>query len=148
MVVKLLKCLFDESNMETNVWFLSFHPAVEQLPTITVQTAGPVIALPFEGSFSMRCEAKGNPQPVWVRWLRFILGSPCFLPLCLWIVHTISINPMLIVASQAKYHNCNQALQNVSLPQQIQMDKRWPGHRSPLRLGGQKREKQWEFCDS
>uniref|UniRef100_A0A8C7QR96 Neural cell adhesion molecule L1 n=1 Tax=Oncorhynchus mykiss TaxID=8022 RepID=A0A8C7QR96_ONCMY len=48
---------------------LSFHPAVEQLPTITVQTAGPVIALPFEGSFSMRCEAKGNPQPVY-RWTK------------------------------------------------------------------------------
>uniref|UniRef100_A0A8C7QR45 Neural cell adhesion molecule L1 n=1 Tax=Oncorhynchus mykiss TaxID=8022 RepID=A0A8C7QR45_ONCMY len=44
-------------------------PAVEQLPTITVQTAGPVIALPFEGSFSMRCEAKGNPQPVY-RWTK------------------------------------------------------------------------------
>uniref|UniRef100_A0A674D6P8 Neural cell adhesion molecule L1-like protein n=1 Tax=Salmo trutta TaxID=8032 RepID=A0A674D6P8_SALTR len=42
---------------------------VEQLPTITVQTAGPVIALPFEGSFSMRCEAKGNPQPVY-RWTK------------------------------------------------------------------------------
>ncbi|XP_038863351.1 neural cell adhesion molecule L1-like protein [Salvelinus namaycush] len=42
---------------------------VEQLPTITVQTAGPVIALPFEDSFSMRCEAKGNPQPVY-RWTK------------------------------------------------------------------------------
>uniref|UniRef100_A0A4W5KK04 Cell adhesion molecule L1-like b n=1 Tax=Hucho hucho TaxID=62062 RepID=A0A4W5KK04_9TELE len=42
---------------------------VEQLPTIIVQTAGPVIALPFEDSFSMRCEAKGNPQPVY-RWTK------------------------------------------------------------------------------
>ncbi|XP_041702241.1 neural cell adhesion molecule L1-like protein isoform X3 [Coregonus clupeaformis] len=42
---------------------------VEQLPTITVQTPGPVIAFPFEDSFSMRCEAKGNPQPVY-RWTK------------------------------------------------------------------------------
>ncbi|KAL1021160.1 hypothetical protein UPYG_G00009590 [Umbra pygmaea] len=42
---------------------------VEQSPTITVQTQGPVIALPSENSFSMRCEAKGNPQPVY-RWTK------------------------------------------------------------------------------
>uniref|UniRef100_A0A6Q2WUQ0 Cell adhesion molecule L1-like b n=1 Tax=Esox lucius TaxID=8010 RepID=A0A6Q2WUQ0_ESOLU len=46
-----------------------FQPSEEQPPTITVQTHGPVIALPSDNSFSMRCEAKGNPQPVY-RWTK------------------------------------------------------------------------------
>ncbi|KAJ8016581.1 hypothetical protein DPEC_G00008720 [Dallia pectoralis] len=42
---------------------------VEQPPTITVQTRGPVLSLPADQSFAMRCEAKGNPQPVY-RWTK------------------------------------------------------------------------------
>uniref|UniRef100_A0A4W5L0Z0 Cell adhesion molecule L1-like b n=1 Tax=Hucho hucho TaxID=62062 RepID=A0A4W5L0Z0_9TELE len=53
----------------THTQSMSKLSKVEQLPTIIVQTAGPVIALPFEDSFSMRCEAKGNPQPVY-RWTK------------------------------------------------------------------------------
>ncbi|KAM9758937.1 neural cell adhesion molecule L1-like protein isoform 3-T5 [Menidia menidia] len=42
---------------------------VEQLPTITAQSPSPVIAFPFEDSFSMTCEAKGNPEPEF-RWTK------------------------------------------------------------------------------
>lgn len=40
--------------------------SVEQLPTITAQSPGAVIALPFEESFTVSCEAKANPEPEWV----------------------------------------------------------------------------------
>ncbi|XP_074531572.1 neural cell adhesion molecule L1-like protein isoform X2 [Halichoeres trimaculatus] len=36
---------------------------VEQLPTITAQSPSSLIAFPFDESFSMVCEAKGNPVP-------------------------------------------------------------------------------------
>ncbi|XP_062316237.1 cell adhesion molecule L1-like a isoform X12 [Osmerus eperlanus] len=42
---------------------------VEQLPTITAQTSGSVIAFPVEDTFTMRCEAKGNPTPKY-RWTK------------------------------------------------------------------------------
>ncbi|KAM4610533.1 cell adhesion molecule L1-like a isoform 2-T4 [Polymixia lowei] len=42
---------------------------VEQPPTITTHTSSPVIALPFDNSFTMRCEAKGNPPPEY-RWTK------------------------------------------------------------------------------
>ncbi|XP_067096529.1 neural cell adhesion molecule L1-like protein isoform X5 [Osmerus mordax] len=42
---------------------------VEQLPTITAQTSGSVIAFPLEDTFTMRCEAKGNPTPEY-RWTK------------------------------------------------------------------------------
>uniref|UniRef100_A0A3P9K240 Cell adhesion molecule L1 like n=1 Tax=Oryzias latipes TaxID=8090 RepID=A0A3P9K240_ORYLA len=42
---------------------------VEQLPTITAQSPGAVIALPSEESFAVTCEAKGNPKPEF-RWTK------------------------------------------------------------------------------
>uniref|UniRef100_A0A3P9MVK5 Neural cell adhesion molecule L1-like protein n=1 Tax=Poecilia reticulata TaxID=8081 RepID=A0A3P9MVK5_POERE len=36
---------------------------VEQLPTITDQAPSSLIAFPFDESFAMTCEAKGNPEP-------------------------------------------------------------------------------------
>ncbi|XP_053267224.1 neural cell adhesion molecule L1-like protein [Pleuronectes platessa] len=36
---------------------------VEQLPTITDQSPSTVIAFPFDESFPVTCEAKGNPEP-------------------------------------------------------------------------------------
>uniref|UniRef100_A0A3B3II12 Cell adhesion molecule L1-like b n=1 Tax=Oryzias latipes TaxID=8090 RepID=A0A3B3II12_ORYLA len=42
---------------------------VEQLPTITAQSPGAVIALPPEESFAVTCEAKGNPEPEF-RWTK------------------------------------------------------------------------------
>ncbi|KAM4587985.1 neural cell adhesion molecule L1-like protein isoform 2-T8 [Odontesthes bonariensis] len=42
---------------------------VEQLPTITAQSPSSIIAFPFEESFSMTCEAKGNPEPEF-RWTK------------------------------------------------------------------------------
>ncbi|XP_031423108.1 neural cell adhesion molecule L1-like protein isoform X3 [Clupea harengus] len=36
---------------------------IEQLPTITAQSLNTVIAFPFDESYSMTCEAKGNPEP-------------------------------------------------------------------------------------
>ncbi|KAM8867416.1 neural cell adhesion molecule L1-like protein isoform 2-T3 [Synchiropus picturatus] len=42
---------------------------IEQLPTITEQSPGSLIAFPFDESFPVTCEAKGNPQPVF-RWVK------------------------------------------------------------------------------
>ncbi|XP_032376525.1 neural cell adhesion molecule L1-like protein isoform X12 [Etheostoma spectabile] len=42
---------------------------VEQPPTIITHTAGPIIALPFENTISIRCEARGNPPPEY-RWTK------------------------------------------------------------------------------
>ncbi|XP_029103669.1 neural cell adhesion molecule L1-like protein isoform X2 [Scleropages formosus] len=42
---------------------------VEQLPTITQQSPASMIAFPFDESFTMRCEAKGNPEPEY-RWTK------------------------------------------------------------------------------
>uniref|UniRef100_A0A9J7YAY5 Neural cell adhesion molecule L1-like protein n=1 Tax=Cyprinus carpio carpio TaxID=630221 RepID=A0A9J7YAY5_CYPCA len=42
---------------------------VEQLPTITAQTSGSFIALPFDENFLFKCEAKGNPRPTY-RWTK------------------------------------------------------------------------------
>ncbi|XP_038155805.1 neural cell adhesion molecule L1-like protein isoform X12 [Cyprinodon tularosa] len=39
------------------------HVNIEQLPTITDQAPSTLIALPFDESFPMTCEAKGNPEP-------------------------------------------------------------------------------------
>ncbi|XP_017161472.1 neural cell adhesion molecule L1-like protein isoform X2 [Poecilia reticulata] len=42
---------------------------VEQPPIITNHTAGPVIALPFDNTLTIRCEARGNPAPeyTWIK---------------------------------------------------------------------------------
>nr|XP_020448351.1 neural cell adhesion molecule L1-like protein isoform X2 [Monopterus albus] len=42
---------------------------VEQLPTITAQSPSSLIAFPFDESFSVTCEAKGNPEPEF-RWTK------------------------------------------------------------------------------
>uniref|UniRef100_A0A8C3ANE0 Neural cell adhesion molecule L1-like protein n=1 Tax=Cyclopterus lumpus TaxID=8103 RepID=A0A8C3ANE0_CYCLU len=42
---------------------------VEQLPTITAQSPSSLIAFPFDESFPMTCEAKGNPEPEY-RWTK------------------------------------------------------------------------------
>ncbi|XP_066554163.1 neural cell adhesion molecule L1-like protein isoform X4 [Amia ocellicauda] len=43
------------------------HVNIEQLPTITEQSPTSEIAFPFDESFSIKCEAKGNPEPEF-RW--------------------------------------------------------------------------------
>ncbi|XP_054640157.1 neural cell adhesion molecule L1-like protein isoform X2 [Dunckerocampus dactyliophorus] len=58
-------------------FFCAFHTTtpidipleVEQLPTITSQSPSSLIAFPFDESFPMTCEAKGNPEPEF-RWMR------------------------------------------------------------------------------
>ncbi|XP_078139666.1 neural cell adhesion molecule L1-like protein [Centroberyx gerrardi] len=58
-------------------WICAFHPTtaidipleVEQLPTITAQSPSSLIAFPFDESFPMTCEAKGNPEPEF-RWTK------------------------------------------------------------------------------
>ncbi|XP_049437094.1 neural cell adhesion molecule L1-like protein isoform X1 [Epinephelus fuscoguttatus] len=40
---------------------------VEQPPTIINHTSGPIIALPFDNTVAIRCEARGNPPPKY-RW--------------------------------------------------------------------------------
>ncbi|XP_037535073.1 neural cell adhesion molecule L1-like protein [Nematolebias whitei] len=42
---------------------------IEQLPTITAQPPSSLIAFPFDESFPMTCEAKGNPKPEF-RWTK------------------------------------------------------------------------------
>ncbi|KAM8830680.1 neural cell adhesion molecule L1-like protein isoform 2-T2 [Synchiropus picturatus] len=42
---------------------------VEQLPTIVSHTSGPIIALPYDTTLTIRCEAKGNPPPEY-RWTK------------------------------------------------------------------------------
>uniref|UniRef100_A0A1A8FAZ9 protein-tyrosine-phosphatase n=1 Tax=Nothobranchius korthausae TaxID=1143690 RepID=A0A1A8FAZ9_9TELE len=42
---------------------------IEQLPTITAQPPSSLIAFPFDESFPMTCEAKGNPRPEF-RWTK------------------------------------------------------------------------------
>uniref|UniRef100_A0A672N8V4 Neural cell adhesion molecule L1-like protein n=1 Tax=Sinocyclocheilus grahami TaxID=75366 RepID=A0A672N8V4_SINGR len=44
-------------------------PVVEQLPTITAQTSGSLIVLPYDENFLFKCEAKGNPRPTY-RWTK------------------------------------------------------------------------------
>ncbi|KAM4737048.1 cell adhesion molecule L1-like a isoform 2-T3 [Anableps anableps] len=42
---------------------------VEQPPTIISHTASPIIALPFDNTLTIRCEARGNPPPQY-RWTK------------------------------------------------------------------------------
>uniref|UniRef100_A0A671YYQ2 Cell adhesion molecule L1-like b n=1 Tax=Sparus aurata TaxID=8175 RepID=A0A671YYQ2_SPAAU len=60
--------------MEARVVSLTFSclfvcRPVEQLPTITAQSPSSLIAFPFDESFPMTCEAKGNPEPEF-RWTK------------------------------------------------------------------------------
>ncbi|XP_061901700.1 neural cell adhesion molecule L1-like protein isoform X5 [Entelurus aequoreus] len=45
------------------------HVNIEQLPTITSQSPSSLIAFPFDESFPVTCEAKGNPEPEF-RWMK------------------------------------------------------------------------------
>ncbi|XP_061641347.1 neural cell adhesion molecule L1-like protein isoform X1 [Phyllopteryx taeniolatus] len=45
------------------------HVNIEQLPTITAQSPSSLIAFPFDESYPMTCEAKGNPEPE-IRWMK------------------------------------------------------------------------------
>ncbi|XP_033482182.1 neural cell adhesion molecule L1-like protein isoform X1 [Epinephelus lanceolatus] len=45
------------------------HVNIEQLPDITAQSPSSLIAFPFDESFPMTCEAKGNPEPEF-RWTK------------------------------------------------------------------------------
>uniref|UniRef100_A0A3Q3E8P4 Cell adhesion molecule L1-like b n=1 Tax=Hippocampus comes TaxID=109280 RepID=A0A3Q3E8P4_HIPCM len=42
---------------------------LEQLPTFVYHTTGPIIALPFDNTVTIRCEARGNPPPQY-RWTK------------------------------------------------------------------------------
>lgn len=48
---------------------LNIPPEVEQLPMIITQPSSPIIALPYDSSVTMKCEATGNPPPNF-RWTR------------------------------------------------------------------------------
>ncbi|XP_068189108.1 neural cell adhesion molecule L1-like protein isoform X4 [Antennarius striatus] len=48
---------------------LSIPLEVEQLPTIVTHTSGPIIALPFDHTVKIKCEARGNPPPEY-RWTK------------------------------------------------------------------------------
>ncbi|XP_068598340.1 neural cell adhesion molecule L1-like protein isoform X1 [Brachionichthys hirsutus] len=43
---------------------------IEQMPTITAQSPGSLIAFPFDESFPVTCDAKGNPEPQF-RWTKY-----------------------------------------------------------------------------
>ncbi|KAM3877620.1 neural cell adhesion molecule L1-like protein [Diretmus argenteus] len=45
------------------------HVNIEQLPTITAQPPNSLVAFPFDESYPMTCEAKGNPEPEF-RWTK------------------------------------------------------------------------------
>lgn len=51
------------------VFGVHIPPQLEQLPVITVHPPASLIALPFDDSFTLTCEAKGNPKPVF-HWTR------------------------------------------------------------------------------
>ncbi|CAM4681666.1 unnamed protein product [Leuciscus chuanchicus] len=61
--VRLLSAFF------STTFGLYFPPQVEQLPTITAQTSGSLIALPYDEIILFKCEAKGNPRPTY-RWTK------------------------------------------------------------------------------
>ncbi|XP_072306283.1 neural cell adhesion molecule L1-like protein [Eucyclogobius newberryi] len=48
---------------------LQIPPEVEQLPTIITQSSSPIIALPYDSSVTIKCEATGNPPPQF-RWTK------------------------------------------------------------------------------
>uniref|UniRef100_A0A8C2FSL8 Neural cell adhesion molecule L1-like protein n=1 Tax=Cyprinus carpio TaxID=7962 RepID=A0A8C2FSL8_CYPCA len=58
-----------QMTISTALLSCDMFPVVEQLPTITAQTLGSFIALPFDENFLFKCEAKGNPRPTY-RWTK------------------------------------------------------------------------------
>uniref|UniRef100_A0A8C1QRY3 Neural cell adhesion molecule L1-like protein n=1 Tax=Cyprinus carpio TaxID=7962 RepID=A0A8C1QRY3_CYPCA len=63
LIVGLLSAFF------STAFGLYFPPHVEQLPTITAQTSGSLIALQYDENILFKCEAKGNPRPTY-RWTK------------------------------------------------------------------------------
>ncbi|XP_077398564.1 neural cell adhesion molecule L1-like protein isoform X4 [Vanacampus margaritifer] len=55
--------------LSTEATSLNIPPEVGQLPTITFHTTGPIIALPYDNTVTIRCEARGNPPPEY-RWTK------------------------------------------------------------------------------
>ncbi|XP_019743580.1 neural cell adhesion molecule L1-like protein isoform X1 [Hippocampus comes] len=55
--------------LSTEATSLNIPPEVEQLPTFVYHTTGPIIALPFDNTVTIRCEARGNPPPQY-RWTK------------------------------------------------------------------------------
>ncbi|XP_061159688.1 neural cell adhesion molecule L1-like protein isoform X6 [Syngnathus typhle] len=55
--------------LSTEATSLNIPPEVEQLPTIIFHTTGPIVALPYDNTVTIRCEAKGNPPPEY-RWTK------------------------------------------------------------------------------
>ncbi|XP_077370811.1 neural cell adhesion molecule L1-like protein isoform X3 [Festucalex cinctus] len=55
--------------LSTEATSLDIPPEVEKLPTITFHTRGPIIALPYDNTVTIRCEARGNPPPEY-RWTK------------------------------------------------------------------------------
>ncbi|KAM7404540.1 hypothetical protein PAMP_011882 [Pampus punctatissimus] len=56
------------SSYGTGILAQTLH-AVEQVPTIITHTSGSIIALPFDNTVTIRCEARGNPPPEY-RWTK------------------------------------------------------------------------------
>lgn len=48
---------------------LDIPPEIEQHPTIISQASSPIIALPYDNSVTIKCEATGNPPPQY-RWTK------------------------------------------------------------------------------
>ncbi|XP_076133230.1 cell adhesion molecule L1-like a isoform X1 [Alosa pseudoharengus] len=63
------RCLGLLLALSSTVFGLHIPLEVEQLPTITAKAPSFLIAFPFDESFTLKCEAKGNPQPAY-RWTR------------------------------------------------------------------------------
>ncbi|XP_061537604.1 neural cell adhesion molecule L1-like protein isoform X10 [Phycodurus eques] len=55
--------------LSTEATSLNIPSEVEQLPTIIFHTTGPIIALPYDNTVTIRCEARGNPPPEY-RWTK------------------------------------------------------------------------------
>uniref|UniRef100_A0A4W6FWS7 protein-tyrosine-phosphatase n=1 Tax=Lates calcarifer TaxID=8187 RepID=A0A4W6FWS7_LATCA len=57
------------SQLSSSFFLMKHWTFVQQLPTITAQSPSSLIAFPFDESFPMTCEAKGNPEPEF-RWTK------------------------------------------------------------------------------
>lgn len=75
---------------------LSIPLEVEQLPTITSHTSGPIIALPFDNNITIRCEARGNPLPEY-RWTK---DGQDFIPSHFATIETGRTNGTLVLQKQ------------------------------------------------
>nr|XP_033782422.1 neural cell adhesion molecule L1-like protein [Geotrypetes seraphini]XP_033782423.1 neural cell adhesion molecule L1-like protein [Geotrypetes seraphini] len=62
----LFLCLFSRLTLTQAV---DIPPQVEQLPTITDWSTTPIVAFALDEDFPIKCEAKGNPEPIF-QWLK------------------------------------------------------------------------------